>query len=105
MCEEKILKYNISVQEYSGAKQVVLDRYCNGVVVKNAGTTLLVFGGDFLQPGESKSIGGNRAEILDVRIDLYFQVQVPAPAVITNLAFVTQKFYTNIDSCEKEVVK
>lgn len=97
MCEEKILLCGTSVQEYMQRQEVVLDELCNGFVVKNAGTTLVIFQGDILQPGESKSFGGNRLEIYRTRADIVFQVQTVPPLVVTNLCFVTQKFYMNRD--------
>jgi hypothetical protein len=93
LTKDTLLRFNTSVQQYQGPKQVVIASYLNAISVKNEGTTLVIFQGDTLQPGESKSIGGNFGEIYDSRIDIFFQTQVPAPAVINNLAVVTQKFY------------
>src|ERR1700719_5362979 len=96
MCKrtkESLLRFNTSVQQYSGPQQVIIAENLNAIAVKNEGTTMVIFQFDTLQPGESKSIGGNEGEIYDARIDISFLVPTPAPAVITNLAVVSQKFY------------
>lgn len=88
-----LLRFNTSIQQYQGPQQVVVAEYLNAISVKNEGTTLVKFQGDTLQPGESKSIGGNYCEVYDARVDISFITQTPAPPVITNLAVITQKFY------------
>jgi hypothetical protein len=94
MCKELLLRYNFSTNIYAQNIQVPLDELCNSISVFNIGTTNIIFQGDIILPGNFKVIGGNRMEILNGRVDLSFQVPVPAPAVITNLAAVTQKFYS-----------
>jgi hypothetical protein len=96
MCKDNfmLLGYNTSVQTYKRAKQVVIDRLCNGVVIKNAGNTLVVIQSDTLQPGESKSIGGNSGEVFIGRVDINFQLPAVIPVPVVNLVQVTQKFYT-----------
>jgi hypothetical protein len=97
------LNFNITVQVYGVATRVPVEETCNAVTVKNAGTTLLFFNGDPLQPGESKSAGGNYGEIYMGRVDLQFVTQTPPPTTITNLAVVTQKFY--VDSTPYDPIK
>lgn len=89
------LNYNIAIQTYGVATRVPVEQTCNAITVKNAGTTILVFNGDPLQPGESKSVGGNYGEIYMGRCDLQFVTQNPPPGTITNFAVVTQKFYVD----------
>lgn len=96
MCVFKMLAYNITVQTYQTIQSVILDKYLNGVAVKNVGTTLLVVNTETLQPGESKSIGGNYGEIYRGRLDMKFQTQAIPPPTIVNLVEVTQKFYTGV---------
>lgn len=93
MGPQHLLRFNTSVVSYSGPNQVVLQKYLNAISVKNEGTTLLIFQGDTLNPGESKSIGGNVGEWYDARVDISFRIQAVPPAVIQNLAVITQKFY------------
>jgi hypothetical protein len=90
---KNLIEYNVVTQEYSLPQQVVLDRYCNGLVIKNAGNTLVIIMGDTLQPGESKSIGGNYGEVYRARTDINFLPPPVPPLVTQNLAVVTQKFY------------
>ena|ERR1700679_2454171 len=87
------LKYSTSNVLYSRTISVTVDRYCNGFSAKNAGTTIVLLNGEPLQPGESKSVGGNYGEIFVGRIDVAFQVPSPAPATITNACYITQKTY------------
>jgi hypothetical protein len=100
MCNNKFLKYNFATQIYYAPGEIPLEPWCNGIVVKNNGTTYVIFQGDVLLPGESKSIGGNRKEILQGRVDLTFFLQTPAPGTIINQCTVTQKFYLD-PQCEK----
>lgn len=95
MCDERILYYDVHTDIYAQPQKVNIDERCNGMVIKNAGTTLLITDGETLQPGESKSYGGNRLEILTGRHEFFFQTQTPPPLVITNLAIVTQKIYVD----------
>jgi hypothetical protein len=91
MC--KFYEYNISTQVYDGTKHVVVERFVNGFSIHNTGTTDLYFNGDRIQPGESKTVGGNAGEVYAGKIDLYYRVPSPAPAIIINMATVTQKYY------------
>ena len=91
--KEPLIAWNFDTKDFSVNAQIDIDQLCNAITVKNAGTTLVLIQGDILQPGESKAMGGNRMEILRGRFDIRFQTQVPPPLIITNLAFVTQKFY------------
>ena len=88
-----MIEYNIFTTPFTAPGEVMVDRKCNGFVIKNAGTTLVETFGEQLQPGESKSIGGNYGELFVGRVDIKFTVQAVPPAVITNLAIVTQKVY------------
>jgi hypothetical protein len=90
---DNLIEYNTAVQIYQVSAMLELDRYCNGIIIKNAGTTLLNFQGDVMQPGDSKTIGGNYGEIYRGRMDISFTVQPVPPAFIINMAVVTQKFY------------
>jgi hypothetical protein len=97
MCDckkEEWLFYNTQVQGYSAPIKIEIDRFCNGITVFNAGTTVAVFDDEQLQPGESKSISGNRKEIFVGRKDLSFQ------GAGVNLAYVTQKFYVKLASTD-----
>jgi hypothetical protein len=85
--------YNITAQEYIKQRSVVIENLCNGVVIKNAGTTIVKFNGVPIQPGESFSVGGNEGEVYIGRCDISFLVQTPPPATIINSAWVIQKFY------------
>lgn len=87
------LPYNTSTQEYTNLHSVNIEKGCNGVTVINKGTTLALWNGLPLNPGESMSVGGNEGEVFIGRVDISFVIPVPAPAVITNSAWVIQKFY------------
>lgn len=87
------IKYTISTQVYSADQQVVWEKNLNGFSIHNTGTTQLLFNQDLLEPGESKTIGGNIGEVFEGRIFLTFQTQTPAPPVIINQVTVTQKYY------------
>ena len=94
--EAKTVKYNTSTQEYVRLNSVVVQRGCNAVSVKNAGTTMVFWNGEPLVPGESKSVGGNEGEEYVGRIDLTFgAAAVPPATVATPSVWVTQKFYTD----------
>jgi hypothetical protein len=88
-----MLPYNTTTQEYTQMRSVVVDKLCNGVTVINKGTTLALWNGLPLDPGESMTVGGNEGEVFVGRIDLSFQIPVPAPVTIVNSAWVIQKFY------------
>lgn len=90
MCNcEKLLTYNVSVKIFTQNGRVDLDKLCNGVTVKNAGTSMANFNGVILSPGESIAIGGNRGELFDGRVDVFFS------GAGTNLLNVIEKFYVN----------
>jgi hypothetical protein len=87
-------KYDINKIAISvGTTQVPIGNDVNGFVVKNAGNTLVVFKGEQLQPGESQSVGGNEGEIYNGRVDIFFQLPVPAPGTPVNMCYVTVKYY------------
>jgi hypothetical protein len=86
--------YNTTTQEYTLMTSVVPDKLCNGVTVINKGTTIAIWNGLPLMPGESMSVGGNEGEVYIGRIDIRFTIQAPAPPTIVNSAYVIQKFYT-----------
>lgn len=87
------LPYDQNTGVYSTPQPVQWQRWLNGFFVHNTGTTNVVFGGDLITPGDSKSFGGNWAEIYKGRLDFFFQTPVPAPPVITNQVRITQKYY------------
>ena len=62
--KEDWLEYNSVPGQYQVSGQIPIDPFCNGLVVKNAGNTILLFQGVPLQPGESKSVGGDSSETL-----------------------------------------
>lgn len=82
-----LLVYNTNTFTFSAGANLPLDPYCNGIIVENLGTSVLVFQGDPIQPGNSKTIGGNYGEIYIGRIDILFQ------GGGVNNAFITQKYY------------
>lgn len=84
---EEWLYYNTTTQQYNANQKIILDIHCNGITIKNAGTSVVLFDDEQIQPTQSKMIGGNRKEIMIGRKDLSFQ------GAGTNLAYVTQKFY------------
>jgi hypothetical protein len=84
---EDRLYFDTSLQDYSVEQNITLDKACNLLLVKNAGTSVLLFDLDPLQPGESKVIGGNRNEVLVGRHQVSFR------GAGVNLAIVTQKYY------------
>jgi hypothetical protein len=89
----KFLKYSISNVLYQRQISVTVDRLCNGFSAKNAGNTIVLLNGEPLQPGESKSVGGNYAEVFVGRIDVAFAMPDPAPGTPVNACYVTQKTY------------
>lgn len=93
----KALKYDIIRTPYNKNAQVSLDARCNGFTLKNTGTTLLNWDGEYLTPGQSVAVGGNVGEVFQGRVDIFFKTQSPAPSTITNAALVTQKVYIEID--------
>ena len=95
---ENWLYYNTVTQQYVQAAKITVQYKCNAITVKNLGTTLVIFDDEVLQPGQSKSFGGNRKEVFVGRKDLAFQTQTPPPTTIINLAVITQKYYMDIKS-------
>jgi hypothetical protein len=93
MCDQKLLQYNIVTSNYQSRLEIEIEHWCNGMVIKNDGTVNCFFNTEPIVPGESKSIGGNRLEIYRGRATLSFATGGIASA------WVTQKFYTNIDTC------
>jgi len=91
-------KYRTVEQSYGEQQRVIFPNYLNGYTIRNEGTTLLVINNtaDMLLPGESKSVGGNVGELFDGQLNISFQVQTPAPAIISNIAVVSMKYYTAI---------
>lgn len=87
--------YNFNGQEYTSNGLVDLDMCCNGLNIINTGTTVCTVNGIPLNPpavgetiGDSYSIGGNRGEVLNGRVQIMF-------AGGTGKAIVVQKFYLN----------
>lgn len=97
MCE-KILHYNIVPTQYLKNGSVTIDKQCNGFTAKNTGNTLLTIMGEEIQPGQSKSIGGNRAEVFIGKVDFWFTGPslIPAEPTAVNECIVTQKVYTDL---------
>lgn len=90
------VRFRIYTQPYSVNTIVPVERWVNAVSIKNAGTGLLTCMGDPLQPGETKSIGGNAFEIWSEKhLDLVFSNPNLLPTPIF-LAIVTQKYYVDI---------
>ena len=88
-----VLYYDIATRQISIPGLVQLVDNLNQVAIHNAGNTIVLVNDDPLQPGESKSWGGNWGEIFTGRVFLQFVMPVPAPPIPNNAAFVTQKFY------------
>jgi hypothetical protein len=91
---EPFRKYNINkITIQVGTSQVQIGNNVNGFDVKNAGNTIVVFNQEPLQPGESQTVGGNAGEIFAGRVDIYFQLPVPAPVTPVNMCWITIKYY------------
>lgn len=95
MCRKCFLKYDTSIQVYTGVQQVQTSSLLNSIAVANEGNTIVVFQGDEIQPGTFKAINGDAGEVYAARIDIWFKMPTPAPAIPTNKAIITQKFYIN----------
>jgi hypothetical protein len=94
--DQQFLTYRIVTQSYSQQGYVPVERWVNGISLKNAGTGFVVVMGDPMQPGETKSIGGNKGEVYDEK---HLDIQFTNPNAVlnpVNLLIVTQKFYVNI---------
>jgi|SRR6516164_10975316 hypothetical protein len=89
------LKYTTRKTIYASQQNINLDQYSNGLTVRNIGNSVCVFDGDPLQPGQSKAIGGNKAEILTGRYSFSFQpiANPPIGYVQMDMAIVTEKYY------------
>lgn len=98
MCTQ-ILFYNVVATPFTKNGKVNIDRRCNGYVIKNTGNTLLTVDGEGIQPGGSKSVGGNYGEIFIGIVNLFFTGPslIPAQPVANNACIVTQKVYTNLE--------
>lgn len=93
---DAFVRFHVYTQQYSNNLIIPVERWVNAVAIKNAGNTILTVMGDPLQPGETKSIGGNAFEIWDEKhFDIAFTNPNAVPVPV-NLAVVTQKFYTDI---------
>jgi hypothetical protein len=92
---EDLLYYNESDQAYNAPISVPLAKLLNGFTVKNTGNTIAIVNGAPVNPNGSKGTGGNRGEIYMGRLDIAFQLPVPAPPVPINQVVVTQKYYIN----------
>jgi hypothetical protein len=94
----RFLTFRIVTQSYSqaGGFYVPVERWVNAISLKNAGTGFVVVMGDPLQPGETKSIGGNAYEIYNEKhLDCVF-TNPNAVVNPVNLLVVTQKFYVDV---------
>lgn len=91
MCTNKFqaVAYNFSAQTYSQNTQVSIDPWCNGLTIKNAGTSMVQFQEEQIAPGDSIAIGGNFGEVIRGRLDLSFL------GAGNNVAVIRQKFYIN----------
>lgn len=96
---DHFVKFHVYTQQYTVAQIVPVERWVNAVSVKNAGTAVVNFMGDPMQPGETKSIGGNAFEIWDEKhMDINF---VNPGGLLTQLVIVTQKFYVGIENASR----
>jgi hypothetical protein len=89
------LLFNITMQEYTEQRNVVVDKLCNGVTVINKGNTIAMWNQLPLLPDESMTVGGNEGEVFVGRVDITFALPTPAPASPQNSAWVIQKFYVD----------
>jgi len=97
MCTREWLYYKDNETVYTDTGNLTFDNFCNGWVIKNTGTTLLIVDNkEILQPGESKSFGGNAGEIYRGQKRINFQTQAPPPATIINMATLTEKIYVTL---------
>lgn len=81
--------YNFSAQTYQTNIQVDIDEWCNGLTIRNTGTSMVNFQQEEIAPGESVAIGGNFGEIIRGRLDLFFT------GAGNNKCVIRQKFYLN----------
>jgi hypothetical protein len=104
MQEKDILYYNTVTHIYGAPQKIDFDIRTNGFVIKNGGNTILIVDDEQLQPGESKSIGGNKGEIFIGRKDISFTVQA-GNLTPTFICVVTVKYYVKIDAQSPNYVK
>lgn len=100
MCDDKLLYFDYNTRQITEAYNIILDQYCNDLTVKNVGNSVVMFDDDPIQPQQSKSIGGNRLEILKggghkISFTLNFLIG-PPPLVRNDMAIMTQKYYTEL---------
>jgi hypothetical protein len=88
-----LVKFHVYTQQYTTGQIVPVERWVNAVSCKNAGTAILNFMGDPLQPGETKSIGGNAMEVWDEK---HMDISFTNTGLQTQLAVITQKWYVGI---------
>lgn len=95
MCDERLYYFDIATYTYSRQQKVNVPYLCNAITVKNTGNIICVVDEDPIQPGASKSMGGNRGEILTGRHDISFTTAGMAviPPTQNPSAVVTAKFY------------
>jgi hypothetical protein len=99
-----VLYWNQSGRQVGQPGYIELVQNLNGFTIKNIGTTICVLNDDPIQPGESKSFGGNWGEIYVGRVYVRFVTQTPPPSTITNLLFLTEKFYVSAPNQEPDNV-
>lgn len=87
------LPYNTVTNVYQDPYQIQWARFLNGFLIHNTGNTIVLFNGDQIQPGESKSIGGNYGEIYVGRLSVRFITPTPPPVPVINEVIIDQKFY------------
>jgi len=94
------LDYTTRTTPTGQALNITLDPWSNGLSVKNTGNSICIFNDDPLLPGESKTIGGNKGELLRGRYALKFQTPATAPPgyVQNDQAVVTEKYYLDNDN-------
>jgi hypothetical protein len=93
---ENLVKFHIYVQQYTQQGIVPIERWVNAVSFKNAGNIFCTVMGDPLQPGETKSVGGNSFEVWDEKHCTIFFTNPNGVASPNPLLIVTQKFYVEI---------
>lgn len=89
------IKYATNTKPINLAGNITLDRWSNGLTIKNTGNSVLLFNQDPLQPGQSKAIGGNYGELLTGRYAVAFApIASPPPGYVqSNGGIVTEKYY------------
>lgn len=87
------LPYDQATQVYTNPRDVQWAKWLNGFVINNVGTTWIYFNGGRILPGQSKTFGGNFAELYKGNLDFRFFTQSPPPATVVNQVEITQKFY------------